>query len=274
MPVALSAAMPPSESPSATDLTPLRAHYLKKSLIQLQFVREFTFITSQSPANVSTLSYLGSPFSPPPKDAPPVDLPFLRYIFRQFILTFPFMAAAPKDFYSQKLQPFVAAVVSRNLASTSFFDDDTDTEQASHRKVFKKFERNSSLFMGKATKLVEHEEVVRLTQSDLDRLDLLSKKRQARLAKIGDVDMFEINIVSVRTVLERGRIRNRIHDVCLHIVLLYSDLTFDVGRNLSSVPGVRVTLMFLFLGDMEISRLWPQRFILILTPFFNSKFII
>ena len=38
-------------------------------------------------------------------------------------------------------------------------------------------------------------------------------------------------------------------------------------RNLSSVPGVRVTLMFLFLGDMEISRLWHQRFILILTPF-------
>ena len=37
--------------------------------------------------------------------------------------------------------------------------------------------------------------------------------------------------------------------------------------NLSSVPGVRITLMFLFLSDMEISRLWHQRFILILTPF-------
>lgn len=210
--MALSAAMPPS--PSETDLTPLRAHYLKKSLIQLQVAREFALITSPGP--VSTLSYLGSPFSPPPKDAPPVDLPFLCYIFRQFVLTFPFMAAAPKDFYSQKLQPFVAAVVSRNLGSTSVFDDDTDTEQASRKKILKKSERNASLFMGKATKLVEHEEVVRLTQSDLDRLDLLSKKRQARLAKIGDVDVFEINIVGVRTVLEKGRIRNRIHDVCLH----------------------------------------------------------
>jgi hypothetical protein len=214
--VALSAAMPPSPSASETDLTPLRAHYLKKSLIQLQFVREFTFITSQTPANVSTLSYLGSPFSPPPKDAPPMDLPFLYYIFHQFVLTFPFMAAAPKDFYSQKLQPFVAAMVSRNLASTPVFDDDTDKEQVSRKKMFNKLERNISLFMGKATKLVEHEEVVRLTQSDLDRLDLLSKKRQARLAKVGDVDIFEINIVSVRSVLERGRIRNRIHDVCLH----------------------------------------------------------
>jgi PX-associated len=206
--------MPPS--PSESDLTPLRAHYLKKSLIQLQFAREFAFLTSPGPTNVSTLSYLGSPFSPPPKDAPPMDLPFLCYIFRQFVLTFPFMAAAPKDFYSQKLQPFVAAVVSRNLASTSVLDDDTDTEQASRKKMTKKLERNASLFLGKATKLVEQEEVVRLTQSDLDRLDLLSKKRQARLAKIGDVDTFEINIVSVRTVLEKGRIRNRVHDVCPH----------------------------------------------------------
>lgn len=126
------------------------------------------------------------------------------------------MAAAPKDFYSQKLQPFVAAVVSRNLTSTSVFDDDTDTEKASRKKIFKKLERNVSLFMGKATKLVEHEEVVRLTQSDLDRLDLLSKKRQARLAKMKDLDIFEVNIVSVRTVIDKGRIRNRIHDVCLH----------------------------------------------------------
>lgn len=214
--MALSAAMPPS--PSESDLTPLRAHYLKKSLVQLQFAREFAFLTSPGPNNVSSLSYLGPPFSPPPKDAPPMDLPFLCYIFRQFVLTFPFMAAAPKDFYSQKLQPFVAAVVSRNLAATSVFDDDDkDAEQASRKNITKKFERNASLFMGKATKLVEQEEVVRLTQSDLDRLDLLSKKRQARLAKIGDVDIFEINIVSVRTVLEKGRIRNRVHDVCLHM---------------------------------------------------------
>ena len=264
--MALSAAMPPS--PSETDLTPLRAHYLKKSLIQLQFAREFAFLTSPGPTNVSTLSYLGSPFAPPPKDAPPVDLPFLCYIFRQFVLTFPFLSAAPKDFYSQKLQPFVAAVVSRNLASTSVFDDDADTEQASRKNISKKFERNSSLFMGKATKLVELEEVVRLTQSDLDRLDLLSKKRQARIEKIRDADMFEINIVSVRTVVEKGRIRNRVHDVCLHSSPISIRIpNLQPYRNLSSVPGVRVTLMFLFLADMEISRLWPQRFILIFTSF-------
>ena len=203
--------MPPSPS-ERDDLTPLRAHYLKKSLIQLQFAREFLLITTQGPPNVSTLSYLGSPFSPPPKDAPPVDLPFLRYIFRQFILTFPFMAAAPKNFYSQKLQPFVAAVVSRNLSASVFDDTDTDTEKTSQKKTIAQFERHLSLFMSGATKLFEREDVVRLSQSDLDRLDLLSKKRLARLAKTRDI--FEINIVGVRTVLDKGIIRNRIHDVC------------------------------------------------------------
>ncbi|KAF8812463.1 hypothetical protein BYT27DRAFT_7182909 [Phlegmacium glaucopus] len=200
--------MPPSPS-ETTDLTPLRAHYLKKSLIQLQFARELDFITSQSPKNVSTLSYLGSPFSPPPKGAEPVDLPFLRYIFRQFVLTFPFMAAAPKDFYSQKLQPFMAAMLSRNFSPTSVLDE-PETEQAPRKKMVAKVERNLSLFLGGATKLLEREEVVRLTQSDLDRLDVLSKKRLANLAKTRDV--FEINIVSVRTVLDKGRIRNRAHD--------------------------------------------------------------
>ena len=173
--------MPPS--PSESNLTPLRAHYLKKSWIQLQFAHEFALIASQgSIVKVLTLSYLGPPFSPPPRDALPVDLPFLRYIFHQFVLTFPFMAAAPKDFYSQKLQSFIAAVVSRNLSSTFVFND-TDTEQILHKKTNAKIEQNLSFFMGGTTKLLGPEEVVRLTQFDLDRLDLLSKKHQACLAK-------------------------------------------------------------------------------------------
>ncbi|KAF8165323.1 hypothetical protein B0H34DRAFT_793725 [Crassisporium funariophilum] len=197
------------QTPAESDLTPLRAHYLKKSLIQLQFAHELDFITSEGPANVSTLSYLGQPFTPPPKDAPPADLPFLRYIFRQFVLTFPFMAAAPKDFYSQKLQPFVAAMVSRNLSPTSVLDG-AEVEQATRKKFLAKVERNMSLFVGSATKLAEQEEVVRLTQSDLDRLQLLSKKRQARLAK--SRDFFDVNIVGVRTVVDKGRMRSRAHE--------------------------------------------------------------
>lgn len=199
----------------SSDLTPLRAHYLKKYLVQLQFTRELELITAGTPENVSTLSYLGPPFTTPPKGAPPLDLPFLRYIFRQFILTFPFMAAAPKDFYSQKLQPFVNAVVARNITSASPLDDNV-TEQKTRKKLLAKIERNLSLLVNAATKLVEPEEVVRLTQTDLDRLDLLARKRQARLAK--QPNFFEVNIVGVRTVVDKGRMRSRPHEVLMLLV--------------------------------------------------------
>jgi hypothetical protein len=209
----------PIESLQAThaeELTALRAHYLKKSLIQLQFERELGGLINVNPRwpNVSTLSYLGLPFQPPPKDAPDVDMPFLKYIFRQFILTFPFMASAPKNFYSQKLQPFASSVISRNLSATSVLDDDEAEargDQASQKKLFLKIQRHLSLFLGAATRLVENEELVRLTQVDLDRLETLTKRRQARMKK--NRDTFEINIVSVRSVVDKGRVRSRVHDV-------------------------------------------------------------
>lgn len=198
------------------ELTPLRAHYLKKSLVRMQFERELDAMVTVNPhwPNVSTLSYLGLPFQPPPKDAPMIDMPFLQYFFRQFVLTFPFMASAPKDFYSQKLQPFVTSVISRNLSASSVLDDDeaeAKGEQATKKKMLMKLERNLSLFLGAATRLAEQEEVVRLTQVDLDRLEALTKRRQARMKK--NQDWFEINIVCVRTVVDKGRVRSRAHDV-------------------------------------------------------------
>ena len=201
------------------ELTPLRAHYLKKSLVKLQFERELATIMTVNPhwPNVSTLSYLGRPFNPPPRDAPVLDMPFLRYIFQQFVLTFPFMASAPKDFYSRKLQPFVTSVISRNLSSSSVLDDDDEAEgkgeQATRKKLLEKVEKNLSLFLGAATRLVEKEEVVRLTQADLDRLEALTKRRQARVKK--NMSWFDINVVCVRTVVDKGRVRSRAHDVNL-----------------------------------------------------------
>jgi len=197
-------------SQGAAVLTPLRVHYLKKALIQLQFARELDLITAETPPNVSTLSYLGQPFTHLPKDAPRVDLPFLKYIFRQFVLTFPFMAAAPKDFYSQKLQPFLAVLISRNLKPTSALDDEKG-ENVLQTKILHKLERNLTLFLGSATKLVEKEEVVNLTQADLTRLETLTEKRQRRRTKSKEI--FDVNIVSVRAVVEKGRVRNRGHEV-------------------------------------------------------------
>lgn len=78
-------------------------------------------------------------------------------------------------------------------------------------KILVKLERNLALFIGAATKLAEQEQVVRLNQTDLDRLEALAHKRLTRLAK--QKDSFEVNIVSVRTVTDKGRMRSRIHEV-------------------------------------------------------------
>ncbi|KAG8806361.1 hypothetical protein FRC18_006122 [Serendipita sp. 400] len=201
-----------------TTLTPLRAHYLKKSLVTLQFSKELLGFTELDPRfpTLSPLSYLGQPFTPPPKGAPALDVPFLKFMFRQFVLTFPFVAAAPKDFFPSKLQPFVGSLVSRNLSTTDDvlgMDDPEfgdDPELRSRQRIIAKAEKYFSLVLGSAVKLTEPEEVVRLSQRDLDRLEVLARKRAARVQRMRNA--FDVNIICVRTVVEKGRVRSRIHE--------------------------------------------------------------
>ncbi|KAI0352942.1 hypothetical protein OH77DRAFT_1558589 [Trametes cingulata] len=194
-----------------TTLTPIRAHYLKKELIRLQFERELDALVTAPTNNVSTFSYLGSPFTPPPKDAPHLDLPFLRYFFRRFVLTFPFLESAPKDFFPDKVQPFLASLLARNLSPTSVLDENPeDSEEATRHRLLNKLERNLSMLMTSATKLVEPEEVVRLSQADLNRLEVLARKRAARERRLKD--SFDVNVVCVRSVMERKRMRSKVHE--------------------------------------------------------------
>ena len=209
--------LPPTLAKDPLALTPLRAHYLKKSLINLQFSYELDAISSSQAAfpSLSPLSYLGHPFTPPPKGAPRLDMPFLRYMFRQFVLTFPFVTSAPAGFFPQKLQPFVGSLLSRNLSTAEdvlgMDDPGVDPELASRQKLLDKVEKHFALFLGSATKLVEAEEVVRLTQKDLDRLEALAKKRASRAKRMRDA--FDVNIVCVRTVVEKKKMqRSRVHD--------------------------------------------------------------
>ena len=138
-------------------------------------------------------------------------------MFRQFVLTFPFLATAPKDFFPSKLQPFVDSLLSRNLSSElTLFpeeDPDVDSEQKSTAKAFEKIEKHMALLLGSAIKLVENEEVVRLTQKDLDRLEDSIRKRQRKQSK-SKLGGFSVNIVCVRSISEKGRVRRRHHDVC------------------------------------------------------------
>ena len=208
-----------ASSSDTSALTPIRAHYLKKELVHLEFQRELDALVTAPTNGVSPFSYLGQPFTPPPKGAPPQDLPFLRFFFRRFVLSFPFLASAPKDFFPDKVQPFLASLLSRNLSPTSVLDENPeDSEEATRHRLLNKLERNFSMLMTSATKLVEPEEVVRLTQADLNRLEVLARKRAAREKRLKD--SFDVNVICVRTVTEKKRMRSKMHEVCPSICVL------------------------------------------------------
>lgn len=228
---------PPPESP--LHLTPLRAHYLKRELVTLEFVKELQQLDSPG-----ALSVLGPPFLPKsrfvngvPQPAPPpgseaarreeqeyeaqVDLPFLRFVFHHFVLTFPFLVACPPTFYSHKLQAFVYSFVARNISTSDEREHDTK-----RRRVAGKVEKHLGLVMSAAIKLVENggrEEVVRIEDDGTSHAGAPATQQKAAnepnaglvmLKKRGALTMveradetFSINVVSVRTQSTKTRMR-------------------------------------------------------------------
>ena len=252
-----------NDSHDLSTLTPIRAHYLKKTLIQLQFNKELDIITSPAHGTVSPLSYLGSPFKPPPKDAPRITLPFLRYIFRQFVLTFPFLDEAPKNFFPDKLQPFAASVLSKNLSPTSIMDEDPDqigdASKSTRKKLMIKAERSLSILVSSGIKLAEPEQVVRLSQADLNRLEAIAKNRLARERK--SKDAIDVNIICVRTVISRGRVRGRAHDVRISSRHQFLEAEYKFCRSSSYGPGGGAGPMFLLVAGTATSRPSQMRFV-------------
>ncbi|GAA5841301.1 hypothetical protein JCM11251_001619 [Rhodosporidiobolus azoricus] len=231
---------PPPHDPLS--LTPLRAHYLKRELVTLEFVKELAALDSPG-----ALSLLGSPFLPKsrfvngiPGQAPApgseaeaqerrefeqsAELPFLRFVFHHFVLSFPFLIACPPTFFSHKLQPFVYSFVSRNISSSD--DREGDTKR---KRIAGKVEKHLGLIMSAAVKLTENdgkEEVVRIeddgsmhagapaSQQEQSPTGLgfgTRKRGQLTTAEKKDEE-FSINVVSVRNVVVKGRVRNKAHE--------------------------------------------------------------
>lgn len=229
---------PPPDNPLL--LTPLRAHYLKRELVTLEFVKELSQLDSPG-----ALSVLGPPFLPKsrfvngvPQPAPApgsdaarseeqdwesnVDLPFLRFVFHHFVLSFPFLIACPPTFFSHKLQPFVYSFVSRNISSS-----DERASQTKRKRIAGKVEKHLGLVMSAAIKLTENggkEEVVRIeddgsmhtgapaTQQPSGAA-LVGMKRRGPLTKLERADEeFSINVVSVRNRQTKGRMRIKRHE--------------------------------------------------------------
>ncbi|SPO21681.1 uncharacterized protein UTRI_01164_B [Ustilago trichophora] len=210
-----------ASDPSA--LTPLRAHYLKKTLIRLQMEKEVAQLNTKD-----ALSTFGPPFRASP-EARRTDLPLLRFMFQHFVLTFPFLRSAPPNFFADKVQVFFDKFLERNISGT----DDRD-ESTKRRKLTNKLEKYFVLLMGSAIKVKGiGEDVVRISERDRLKMSAVESRRKAALGRAaasprGDAKQldaddastsshspgsgFDINVVSVRNVVTKGRLRSRAHE--------------------------------------------------------------
>ncbi|TXT04944.1 hypothetical protein VHUM_04027 [Vanrija humicola] len=224
--------LPSSELTPPTILTPLRAHYLKKTLVNQQIAHELGLITDPV-LGANALGLLGSPFVIPEaakKDvvARGIDLPFLRYMFHQFFLPFPFLATAPPTFWSQKVQPFLSSFLATTgvAAHSTLSQEDQDIaeslmtkeerkEAEDRRKMWNKVEKHLGLMIGVGVKLASGEEVVRIGQSELRRIEEAQAARRRKWAEKHahqETFTFDVNVVGVRVVSEKGRVRSKTHE--------------------------------------------------------------
>lgn len=168
--------------PSHTELTPLRAHYLKRELVGGQLARELDGL-----GNPDALSVIGWPFTKTTHAQAQLDaystltntarrtaggnseeeedLPLLRFFFHQFVMTFPFLSDVDCDiFYGKKLQPFIGSFMSRNISMNEEREEETGVQTKRH-KLAGKAEKHLGLLISSAVKLNDNggrEEVVRI----------------------------------------------------------------------------------------------------------------
>ncbi|KAH8923015.1 hypothetical protein BT69DRAFT_1334221 [Atractiella rhizophila] len=232
---------PSIADPDPNALTPLRAHYLKRELITLQIQREISTV-----ATSEALFLFGSPFLPKsrflpngqPNPNPPqlsaeekqrereqqADLPLIRFIFHQFVVTFPFLKNCGPTFWSHKVQPFIHSFFARNISSSE------DREEATkRRRLFGKVEKHLGLIVSAAIKVNDNngaEEVVRVTSTShpfgarhqastgpVYETESLSINVGALSSNASESEQsFSVNVVTVRNIVTKGRVRNKHHE--------------------------------------------------------------
>jgi hypothetical protein len=230
----------PDNSQIPLTLTPLRAHYLKKTLVALQLSHELMLITDPV-LGANALGLLGDPFVLPEaarreamkrvseisrQEGSIGDLPFMRFLFHQF--------------WSAKVQPFLSSfltttgVIQRSsltreekIMAESLMSKEEKKEVAERAKMWNKIEKHGALMVGIGIKVVGGEEIVRIGQSELRRIEEdRETRRREWMAKRGMSPavpgappppsagmVFEVNVVGVRVVAEKGRVRSKSHEV-------------------------------------------------------------
>jgi hypothetical protein len=148
------------------------------------------------------------------------DLPFLRYIFTNFVLEFPFLKKEQDDKFWDKCETFLAEFQKRRIGSS-------DKNEVSQRKKMEyKVEKMIVILLGAAIQTVQgKEEGIKvdqkmLTQSNIVQNQAAANKLSRDLADLENEDTYmqwvgmnglDINIVTVREVGEKRTLREKPH---------------------------------------------------------------
>lgn len=158
-------------------LSPLHIHYLKKALIALQMQREGSGLDTDG-----ALGKYGKPFAPGSqvinrkKNAinrdglkeEPIDPPILRFLFRNFLWKFPYLADVKPTFWTDRIQPAWDDFAARDFSSTR------ERAQITKRRIISV---HNTLYLGKLVnsglKIKDKGQHLVLTQEDFKLVDSL-----------------------------------------------------------------------------------------------------
>jgi hypothetical protein len=148
------------------------------------------------------------------------ELPFLRYIFTNLVLEFPFLKKEQDDKFWDKCETFLAEFQKRRIGSA-------DKNEVSQRKKMEyKAEKMIVILLGNAIKTVQgKEEGIKvdqqmLTQTKMYEQQAASNKLSRDLADLENEDVYmqwvgmnglDINIVTVREIGEKRTLREKPH---------------------------------------------------------------
>lgn len=210
--LSMGTSLDPAGAADPLALTPLRAHYLKKELLRRAVATELAALSRPD-----ALSLLGPPFRPVSASSsaavPPAvstDLPILRFIFHQFVLTFPLLRGAPPSMYADKLQVFAEQLLASNLSSS-----DDRAQETKRRRLSLRLQRYFVLLLSSALTTHPPEQVVRLSEDDTKRLAALESHATTNARGKVAENHFDVNIIAVRLVTQRGIVSRRHHELFL-----------------------------------------------------------
>ncbi|EPY52018.1 fungal protein [Schizosaccharomyces cryophilus OY26] len=188
------------ETSSSDEHASLQRHYLKKELLSLLVEDELKFI-----GDPSNLVHLGTPFMN--KDEPVITfheskIPILRFIFKKFVLTFPFLdPASQTQLWNVSFRNFLGAMYEN---SVSVLPDDPDATYM--HKVGMKFQGMLTLLMSRAICCIQGEKSIGHEQLDMS--DVKDNSSQTNLESHKE-EFLTALVVGVREFAYTTYLRNK-----------------------------------------------------------------